>query len=53
MVYHTIEIEETDYQYLDRAAKAAGTTIQLFLKQLITKQQLTEQVKSQKTLTTE
>lgn len=43
MVYYTIQIEETDYRYLEHKAKAAGLSIQLFLKQLITRQQLHEQ----------
>ena len=38
MRYRTIEIEDTDYQYLEKAAKSAGITIQSFLKQLIAQQ---------------
>ncbi|MCP4405571.1 MAG: hypothetical protein GY801_50740 [bacterium] len=39
MIHLTIDIEETDYKYLERAAKSSGVTVQLFLKQLITRQQ--------------
>ena len=38
MRYRTIEIEDTDYQHLEKAAKSAGIPIQLFLKQLIAQQ---------------
>jgi hypothetical protein len=48
MIHVTVDIEETDYKYLERAAKSSGVTIQLFLKQLITRQQLFDQEKSQR-----
>ncbi len=50
MPYRTIEIEDRDYQDLERAAKNAGVTIQLFLKQLITKQQVADKDTSHKML---
>lgn len=52
MIHLTVDIEETDYKYLERAAKSSGLTIQLFLKQLITQQQLFDQEESQKKLIT-
>lgn len=42
MLYHTIQIEDPEYRYLEQRAKAAGLSIQLFLKQLITGQQIAE-----------
>ncbi len=37
MVHVTVDIEETDYQYLEQAAQSAGVTIQSFLKNLLSR----------------
>ena len=47
MVHMTVDIEETDYQYLEQAAQSAGVTIQSFLKHLISRQHLVVQEDSQ------
>ena len=47
MIHLTFDIEEIDYQYLEKAAKSSGITIQLFLKQLIMRQQSFDQQESQ------
>ena len=47
MIHLTVDIEETDYKYLEIAAKSSGVTIQLFLKQLITRQQRFDQKRYQ------
>lgn len=39
MALHSIQIEETDYEYLKRSAGAAGISIETFMKQLIAEQQ--------------
>ncbi len=39
MPYHTIQLEQTDYEYLEQAARDAGTSVQALLKQLIARQQ--------------
>jgi len=36
-MYRTIEITENDYQYLEKSAELAGTTIQSLLRELIGK----------------
>jgi hypothetical protein len=42
MASRTIELEEIDYQDLEKAAESAGVSIQSLLKQLLTKHQMTD-----------
>ena len=50
MIYHTIKIEDSDYQHLEKSAQIAGLTIEEFLKKLITEHQTLKREISHKQL---